>query len=178
MPAKLPGNDTTPRPPNAFDRLIAEKIKSHTGVELSPEEVQAQRRQANRDKQAQFKARMKAQNYSRTNIWISPEGRVRMHKMAANTSKEMVIEEALELLEIARDIWPDSDMSDIQPGKIKKILSAVPRNPHDGGPPDDFSEQDATEVLRHYAIKMKNRRLAAVKEALQLSANREERANQ
>lgn len=169
----LPGKNTAPKPPNLFDKNAAEKLSARTGTNITPEEMQSERRQRNRDKQAEFKARMQAQNYSRTHIWISPDSRRRLHKLATNTSKEMVIEEALELLEIVRNIWPDSDMSDIQPGKIKRILSAVPRNPKDGTPDehaDDPEREDGT--MRRYAVEMKNRRLAAVRETLRLTTNR------
>lgn len=85
----------------------------------------------NRVRQKDFYDMMVEHGYKRQHTWFSERARKLLNDLSKNYSKEVVLEEALEILALVKTRIPDNQLIDtITLSKIKKRMQASPRK-HD-----------------------------------------------
>ena len=87
------------------------------------------RKNSNRIRQKEFYDEMVKRGYRRRHTWFSERAQKLLNDLSKNYSKEVVLEEALEILVLIKKRIPDDQLSDtITLQKIKKRMQASPRN--------------------------------------------------
>ncbi len=89
-------------------------------------------RKENREKQRAFYNKMVRMGYKRRITWLSERSQELLDELSNTYTKEMVIEEALEVLLLVKQKLPDSKFCDQHIlSKIKARMIAIPRdNPY------------------------------------------------
>jgi len=119
-------------------------------------DLEAERRQMQRDKTTLFTNRMYAKGFKRWPVWFSPDSQARLKKLARHTSREKAIEEALILAEIVAELWPDSEFLD-KPDRLKAVLKAIPRSIDELENGENSRRDEADDLIRRRVAKARGK---------------------
>jgi hypothetical protein len=110
------------------------------------------KKEANREKQRRFYNLMVGNGFKRRHNWFSKRSQEILDELAENYTKEVIIQEALELLILAQKKWPDTVLtSSSELDHLRQLMQATKRHY-----PEHFE----------LALAISNKRIERVKKAL------------
>jgi hypothetical protein len=99
-----------------------------TDIDTDYEDSEQAHKNYNRTRQKEFYDTMVKRGYRRQHVWFSERARLLLKDLSENYSKEVVIEESLEILALVKKRIPDKSLSDsVTLNKIKKRMQASKR---------------------------------------------------